>query len=120
MSYRVKAGINPELIKKKKEKDVQKPIKLSALENKKAVKKTGFFFIFEIEGITKQEILQELGFIVEDNYVIYEDQKIPIDTIEMIISGKNGKLKLLLDPLEVSDYFSDLNENENEENKKEE
>jgi len=118
MSYRVKAGLNPELIKKKK--DIQKSIEVFGSKNKKAVKKTGFFFIFEIEGITKQEILQELGFIVEDNYVIYEDQKIPIDTIEMIISGKNGKLKLLLDPLEVSDYFSDLNENENEENKKEE
>ena len=118
MSYRVKAGINPELIKKKKEKDVQKSIEVFGSKNKKAVKKTGFFFIFEIEGITKQEILQELGFIVEDNHVIYENQKIPIDTIEMIISGKNGKLKLLLDPLEVSDYFSDLDENE--ENKKEE
>ena len=118
MSFKMKTGINPELIKKKN--DIQKSIKLSGSKNKKAVKKAGYFFIFEIEGITKQEILQELGFIVEDNYVIYEDQKIPIDTIEMIISGKNGKLKLLLDPLEVSDYFSDLNENENEENKKEE
>jgi len=115
MSFRMKAGINPKLIKKKN--DIQKSIKLSGSKNKKAVKKAGYFFIFEIEGITKQEILQNLGFTVEDNYVIYEDQKIPIDTIEMIVSGKNGKPKLLIDTLEVSDFFYMLDD---EENKKEE
>ena len=76
--------------------------------------------IFEIEGISKSEILQDLGFTIEGNNVILGNKKIPIDYIEMVVGGEDGKLKLLIDPLEVSDYFSDLNENENEENKKEE
>jgi len=107
MSYRVKAGINPELIKKNKEKENE-------------VKKTGILVLFEIEGMPKDEILKYLGLTIEDNYLILEGKKIPIDAIEMVVPDKNGKFKVLIDPLEVSDYFSDLDENEDEENKKEE
>jgi len=70
--------------------------------------------LFEIEGIPKSEILEGLGFTVEGEYVITDEGKIPIEDVEMVIS-KNGKLTLLKDPLEVSDYFFDL-ENEGDEN----
>jgi len=82
----------------------------------------GVKLIFEIEGMPKDEILKDLGFTVEDNYLILEGKKIPIDAVEMIVPDKNGKPKVLIDPLEVSDYFSDLDKNEGEgkENKKEE
>ena len=78
----------------------------------------GIKLIFEIEGMSKDEILKDLGFTVEDNYLILEGKKIPIDAVEMVVPDKNGKPKILIDPLEVSDFFSDLDENE--ENKKEE
>ena len=70
--------------------------------------------LFEIEGIPKSEILEGLGFTVEGEYVITGEGKIPVEDVEMVIS-KNGKLALLKDPLEVSDYFFDL-ENERDEN----
>jgi hypothetical protein len=79
----------------------------------------GIKLIFEIEGMPKDEILKDLGFTVEDNYIILEGKKIPIDAVEMVVPDKNGKPKVLIDPLEVSDFFFDL-QNEDEENKKEE
>jgi len=80
----------------------------------------GIKLIFEIEGMPKDEILKDLGFTVEDNYIILEGKKIPIDAVEMVVPDKNGKPKVLIDPLEVSDFFSDLDKNKDEENKKEE
>jgi len=80
----------------------------------------GIKLIFEIEGMPKDEILKDLGFTVEDNYIILEGKKIPIDAVEMVVPDKNGKPKVLIDPLEVSDFFNDLDENEDEKNKKEE
>jgi len=69
--------------------------------------------IFEIEGMPKSEILEGLGFAVEGDYVITGEGKVLIDDIEMVVN-KNGKLTLLTDPLEVSDYFFGL-ENEGDE-----
>jgi len=69
--------------------------------------------IFEIEGISKKEILGDLGFSTEGEYVIIDNKKIPIEDIEMLVS-KDGKLTLLTDPLEVSDYFSHINEEDEE------
>jgi len=65
--------------------------------------------IFEIEGISKKEILKDLGFNIEDEYVIIDNKKIPIEDVEMVVS-KDEKLTLLADPLEVSDYFYHINE----------
>ncbi|MFP3257620.1 MAG: hypothetical protein RXO36_07460 [Candidatus Nanopusillus acidilobi] len=75
----------------------------------------GIKLIFEIEGMAKDEILKDLGFAVKDNYLIIEGKKIPIDAVEMIVPDKNGKPKVLIDPLEVSDYFGDLDEDEENE-----
>jgi len=65
--------------------------------------------IFEIEGISKKEILEDLGFNTENGYVIIDNKKIPIEDIEMLVN-KGGKLTLLTDPLEVSNYFYHINE----------
>jgi len=65
--------------------------------------------IFEIEGISKKEILEDLGFSIEGEYVIIDNKKIPIEDVEMVVN-KDGKLTLLADPLEVSDYFYHINE----------
>jgi hypothetical protein len=65
--------------------------------------------IFEIEGISKKEILKDLGFNIEDEYVIIDNKKIPIEDVEMLVN-KDGKLTLLADPSEVSDYFYHINE----------
>jgi len=69
--------------------------------------------IFEIEGMSKKEILEDLGFSIEDKYVMIDNKKIPLEDVEMVVS-KNGKLTLLTDPLEVSDYFSYINEEDEE------
>jgi len=69
--------------------------------------------IFEIEGMSKKEILEDLGFSIEDKYVMIDNKKIPLEDVEMVVS-KNGKLTLLTDPLEVSDYFSYINEGDEE------
>ena len=69
--------------------------------------------IFEIEGITKSEILDGLGFTIDGGYVITDGNRVLIDDVEMVVS-KNGKLTLLTDPLEVSDYFSYINEGDEE------
>jgi len=69
--------------------------------------------LFEIEGISKKEILEDLGFSIEDKYVMIDNKKIPIEDVEMVVS-KDGKLTLLTDPLEVSDYFSYINEGDEE------
>ena len=69
--------------------------------------------IFEIEGISKKEILEDLGFSIEDEYVIIDNKKIPIEDVEMLVN-KNGKLTLLADPLEISDYFYHINEEDEE------
>ena len=66
--------------------------------------------IFEIEGIEKVDILKELGFTIENDFVLIENKKIPIDAVEMIVPGKNGKPKILVDPLEVSDFFAENEE----------
>jgi len=63
--------------------------------------------IFEIEGMPKSEILKGLGFTVEDEYVITDEGKIPVEDVEMVVS-KNGKLTLLKDPIDVSDFFADI------------
>jgi hypothetical protein len=69
--------------------------------------------IFEIDGMTKKEILKDLGFTVKGEYVITDNDKMLIDNVEMIVS-KNGKLTLLTDPIDVSDFFADI-ENEGDE-----
>jgi hypothetical protein len=63
--------------------------------------------LFEIEGIPKSEILEGLGFTVEGEYVITDEGKIPIEDVEMVVN-KNGKLVLLKDPIDVSDFFADI------------
>jgi len=72
--------------------------------------------LFEIEGMTKKEILEGLGFTVEGEYVITDEGKIPVEDVEMVVS-KNGKLALLTDPIDVSNFFADIEdemgENEN-------
>jgi hypothetical protein len=72
--------------------------------------------IFEIEGIPKSEILEGLGFTVEGEYVITDEGKIPVEDVEMVVN-KNGKLTLLTDPIDISDFFVDIEdergENEN-------
>jgi len=63
--------------------------------------------LFEIEGMPKSEILEGLGFTVEGEYVITDKGKIPVEDVEMVVS-KNGKLTLLKDPIDVSDFFADI------------
>jgi hypothetical protein len=63
--------------------------------------------LFEIEGMPKGEILEGLGFTVEGNYVITDEGKVLIDNVEMVVN-KNGKLVLLTDPIDVSDFFADI------------
>jgi len=76
------------------------------------------FLIFNIEGIPTKEILESFGFTIKGDFVVLEENKmIPINAVEMIVSGEDGKPKLLIDPLEVSDFFYMLDD---EENKKEE
>jgi len=65
--------------------------------------------IFEIEGISKKEILEDLGFSIEDKYVMIDNKKIPIEDVEMVVN-QDGKLTLIVDPLDVSDYFYHINE----------
>jgi len=63
--------------------------------------------IFEIEGMPKKEILKGLGFAVEGDYVIAGEGKVLIDDVEMVVN-KNGKLTLLTDPIDVSDFFANI------------
>jgi len=63
--------------------------------------------IFEIEGMPKKEILKGLGFAVEGEYVITDEGKVLIDDVEMVVN-KNGKLTLLTDPIDVSDFFANI------------
>jgi len=63
--------------------------------------------IFEIDGMPKNEILKGLGFAVEGEYVITGEGKVLIDDVEMVVN-KNGKLTLLTDPIDVSDFFVDI------------
>jgi len=63
--------------------------------------------LFEIEGMPKSEILEGLGFTVEGEYVITDKGKIPVEDVEMVVN-KNGKITLLKDPIEVSDFFADI------------
>jgi len=63
--------------------------------------------IFEIEGMPKSEILEGLGFAVEGNYVITDEGKIPVEDVEMVVN-KNGKLTLLTDPIDVSNFFANI------------
>jgi len=63
--------------------------------------------IFEIDGMPKSEILESLGFTVEGNYVITDEGKVLIDDVEMVVN-KNGKLAFLTDPIDVSDFFANI------------
>jgi len=63
--------------------------------------------IFEIEGMPKREILEGLGFAVEGDYVITGEGKIPVEDVEMVVN-KNGRLTLLTDPIDVSDFFANI------------
>ena len=63
--------------------------------------------IFEIDGMPKSEILKGLGFAVEGDYVIAGEGKVLIDDVEMVVN-KNGKLTLLTDPIDVSDFFANI------------
>jgi hypothetical protein len=84
-------------------------------KNKKEVGVMKDLLIFEIDGMDKKEILEGLGFLIDENGYLYRDgkpilskidnTKVKVEDVEMIVPGS---LEVLSDPIEVSDYFSDL------------
>ncbi len=74
-------------------------------------------FILEIEGLDQRDILEGLGFVIDEKGYLYKDGKpvlskidnsnVKAEEVEAIVPGS---LEVLSDPFEVSEYFSDTDE----------